>query len=92
MSKEKLWAKRIRAFERSGLSRRAWCVQEKVQLSTLDYWRSRLRRATEPALVPVVVDSTSAAKEIEIRLGDVQMRLPVDVDADWLCRVLRGLR
>lgn len=92
MSKEKLWAKRIRAFERSGLSRRAWCVLEKVRPSTLDYWRLRLRRAAEPALVPVVVDSVPAAKEIEIRLGDVQLRLPADVDADWLCRVLRGLR
>ena len=91
MSKEKLWAKRMRAFERSGLSRRAWCAQEKVPLSTLDYWRLRLRR-TAATLVPVVVDSVPVAKQIEIAVGDVQLRLPVGVDADWLCRVLRGLR
>ena len=91
MSKEKLSAKRMRAFERSGLSRRAWCAQEKVPLSTLDYWRLRLRR-TAATLVPVVVDSVPVAKQIEIAVGDVQLRLPVGVDADWLCRVLRGLR
>jgi len=92
MSKEKLWAKRMRAFERSGLSRRAWCAQEKVPLSTLDYWRLRLRRTVAPALVPLVVDSAPVAKRIEIALGDVRLHLPSGVDADWLCRVLRGLR
>ena len=93
MSKEKVWAKRMRAFERSGLSRRSWCAQEKVPLSTLDYWRRRLRqREASPTLVPVVVDSAPRAERIEIMLGDVQLRLPRGVDADWLCRVLRGLR
>jgi len=93
MSKEKQWAKRMRAFERSGLSRRAWCAQEKVPLSTLDYWRRRLRlREAEPALVPVVVDAAPKAPHIEIALGDVQLRLPSGVDTDWLCRLLRGLR
>lgn len=91
MSKEKIWAKRMRAFERSGLSRRAWCAQEKVPLSTLDYWRLRLRR-TAATLIPVVVDSVPVAKQIEIAVGDVQLRLPVGVDAEWLCSLLRGLR
>ena len=90
---EKVWAKRMRAFERSGLSRRAWCAQEKVPLSTLDYWRRRLRqRGVASALVPVVVDVAPRAERIEIALGDVQLRLPSGVDADWLCRLLRGLR
>ena len=91
MSKEKQWAKRMRAFERSGLSRRAWCAQEKVPLSTLDYWRLRLRR-TAATLIPVVVDSVPVAKQIEIAVGDVQLRLPDGVDAEWLCSLLRGLR
>ena len=93
MSKEKQWARRMRAFERSGLSRRAWCAREKVPLSTLDYWRIRLRRRdAASSLVPVVVDAAPQVERIEIALGDVQLRLPSGVDADWLCRVLRGLR
>ena len=27
-----------------------------------------------------------------VHVGDVRLRLPVGVDPDWLCRVLRGLR
>ena len=92
-AKAKLWAKRMRAFERSGLSRRAWCAQEKISMATLDYWRLRLKlHESTPALVPIVVDAAPATTRIEITLGDVQLRLPSGVDADWLCRVLRGLR
>lgn len=95
MSKEELWAKRVRGFERSGLSRRAWCAQEKVPLSTLDYWRLRLQaREPKPALVPVVVEDSQVlvSGRIEVSLGDVQLRLPATVDAAWLCSLLRGLR
>jgi hypothetical protein len=95
MSKEALWAERVRAFEGSGLSRRAWCAQEKLAESTLDYWRLRLRAGgLEPALVPVVVADSrvSVAGRIEVSFGDVQLRLPATVDAAWLCSLLRGLR
>lgn len=95
MSKEELWMKRVRAFEGSGLSRRAWCAQEKVALSTLDYWCLRLRAGErKPALVPVVVvdSQVPVSGRIEVILGDVQLRLPATVDAAWLCSLLRGLR
>jgi hypothetical protein len=83
----------MRAFERSGLSRRKWCAQEKVPLSTLDYWRLRLRdSARASALVPVVVDAAPESTRIEIAVGEVRLHLPGTVEADWLCRLLRGLR
>jgi len=66
-----LWARRIAAWERSGLSRPAWCAAEGVNVHTLDYWRWRLRspqpgarlrstahalaRSKSGALVPIVV-------------------------------------
>lgn len=62
--KRELWARRVAAWERSGLSRRAWCERHGVNVHTLDYWRYRLRqRAARPvvarsrskALVPIVV-------------------------------------
>ncbi|MCE2647038.1 MAG: hypothetical protein LW835_17945 [Burkholderiaceae bacterium] len=94
MAKAAMWRKRVAAFEASGLSRRDWCLRHRVALSSLDYWRRRLREAgpaPSGALVPVVVDGPMRSP-IEIAVEGARIRLPVDVDAAWLCRVLRGLR
>jgi hypothetical protein len=93
MAKAAMWRKRVEAFEASGLSRRDWCLRHRVALSSLDYWRRRERKAAAPlgALVPIVVDGPMRSP-IEITVEGARLRLPVDVDPDWLCRVLRGLR
>lgn len=98
-SKAALWSKRVRAFERSGLTRRAWCLQEGVALSSLDYWRRRLRiEETKQTLVPIVVADVSSLRGstapgvIELEFAGVRMRADAGVDANWLCSVLRGLR
>lgn len=60
------WQRQVAAFERSGLSRQAWCARHRVSVHSLDAWRYRLRReAGSPsgagrrvrstALVPMVV-------------------------------------
>ena len=41
-SKRERWTLRVAEFDRSGLSRRAWCASHGVNLSTLDYWRCRV--------------------------------------------------
>jgi hypothetical protein len=94
-SKAHQWAKRIAAFEGSGLSRRAWCVQQGLNPHTLDYWRSRLREAdpaaASAALVPIVVADNDAAC-VEIALpGGTRVRAPDTVDAAWLSALVRGL-
>ena len=99
-SKAQQWAQRIEEFTGSGLSRRAWCRRRGVNPSTLDYWRSRLRRAdpgtgarANAALVPIVVTgSGAAARGIEIALpGGTHVRAPCGVDAAWLSALVRGL-
>ena len=98
-SKAQQWAKRIAAFEGSGLSRRAWCLKQGLNPNTLDYWRSRLRGAhpatgaRAKALVPIVVTgSGAAAPGIQIALvGGTQVRAPCGVDAAWLSALVRGL-
>lgn len=86
--KARLWAKRIAAFERSGMSRRTWCAGQGLNASTLDYWRVRLRTvaarvpqrtqdnspgsATTPIVVPIVVEPTHARRAG----GPVEIDLP----------------
>jgi hypothetical protein len=103
LAKQARWHKRVVAFERSGLTRRAWCAREGVVMATLDYWRRRCRAVAEesrPALIPIMVSDAGAAVvagagtgvlEIEIG-GGVRLRADAQVNAQWLASVLRGLR
>lgn len=89
-SKAQLWMQRIAAFERSNLSRRAWCRQEGLNPNTLDYWRSRLRPATK-ALVPIVVaDGSTADVEVALPSG-MRLRARNGTDTAWLVGLLRAL-
>ena len=42
-SKATLWADRIHAFRESGLSRKVWCQQNGIPLSTLGYWIRKIQ-------------------------------------------------
>ena len=103
LAKQARWGKRVSAFERSGLTRKAWCLRAGVAVGTLDYWRARLRDRgdrSEQALVPIVVSdqprveiSLAGVGTVDIDLGGgVRLRANAQVDAQWLASVLRGLR
>lgn len=104
MAKREVWARRIAAYERSGLNRRAWCAANDVSVHTLDYWRRQLRTSsgrlprTRQTLVPVMLRaaaSRSASIELSIDVAfpdGVTLRVPATVDRDWLVGLLRELR
>ena len=43
ISKAALWADRIHAFQKSGLSRKDWCQQNEISQSTLGYWIRKIQ-------------------------------------------------
>jgi hypothetical protein len=104
MEKEALWSRRVAAWERSGMSRKAWCAARGVNAHTFDYWRRRFgatparaaKRRAGTTLVPVMVQPEHAVAlpqaAIEMVYGDVALRLSPTVDASWLARLVRELR
>ena len=51
--KTDLWTERIHAFQESGLSRKDWCQQNEVPLSTLSYWIRKFQsKATQAESLP----------------------------------------
>jgi transposase-like protein len=91
--KRDTWAKRMRAWERSGRSRRAWCESNGVNLHTFDYWRRQLR--SEPGLLPLVVEPVveAAPAQVEIVLANgVVLRMPLMVDTERLVHWVRALQ
>lgn len=52
LTKTGLWTKRIQDFHSSGLSKKEWCQEHQVALSTLNYWiRKQAKELTEPEQV-----------------------------------------
>lgn len=84
----------VRAFEQSGLSRKAFCAARGVALHTLDYYRhrDRVRRpaAETEQLVPVeLIDPAAAVGELRVELANGR-RVVVEAgfDASHLKRLL----
>ena len=100
LDKRQIWAGRIAACERSGMSRRAWCAAHGVNTNTYGYWHRRLRtqatRSRCQALVPVRVQSaahwTASSATIEIALpGGITLRTAAAVDVRWLAALVREI-
>ena len=76
-------------FHASGLTRREFCRQRAIPISTLDYWRQRLLR--KPRLVKVEVAGAEAApRNFTLRLANGRsIDSPWRFDEEELARLIR---
>jgi len=99
LSNRDIWSGRMASWERSGLSRRAWCNRSGVNVHTFDYWRRRLREAPTPRkrkarteLVPIRVSAPSAAAPVELVLpSGVCLRVSSGADVAQVAALVRAL-
>jgi transposase-like protein len=76
LSKEQQWRQRIRQWQASGLSVRAFCARHALAQATFYAWRRLLRerdRAAAPAFVPVQVvaaEPLPSAPPLEVVAAD----------------------
>lgn len=78
-SKADLWADRISSFQESGLSRKVWCQQNEIPLSTFSYWNRKFQ--TE---FPVIGSSSEPVfarlpSEQELCSGERTEKAPVTI-------------
>jgi hypothetical protein len=67
----------VEEFRLSGLTRREFCRQRAIPISTLDYWRQRVLR--KPRLVKVeVAGSEGASRSFTLRLANGR-----SIDSSW---------
>jgi hypothetical protein len=62
------WERLVSDFERGGLSRKAFCEQASVSVSSFDYWRRKLA-AKAPGFIELPTIERRVAWEIELDLG-----------------------
>lgn len=93
IEKEALWRGRVAQWRDSGLSQRAFGIQQGHPQRQLSDWVRRLSaRDTTPALVPVEIKpGVSAAPAVSLRSpSGWTMLLPPDLPARWVAARLRA--
>jgi hypothetical protein len=95
--KEQQWRRRLKEWQASGLSVRAFCKLRHLSQPSFYAWRRELaeRDALRPAFVPVQVvgdESDGASDLLELVLaGGRRVRVPAGFDAATLRRLLAVL-
>jgi hypothetical protein len=91
----KVWQERVAQWRASGLSQRAYAIEQGFPIRQVGYWVRRLAGAQAvPALLPVRVVPAAAAAAAPINLRSENgwtLTLPGDVPASWLAELMRAL-
>jgi transposase len=95
--REEYWRERAAAHERSGLSVKQFCEQQKITEQTFYVWRKRLRN--QPPMRFALVETGSARPqateeaglELVLTTGE-RLRIGASVDPATLRKVLEALR
>jgi hypothetical protein len=92
--REAVWQERVEHWRASGLSQRAFALQEGYPIRQVGYWVRRLTRLpAAPGLLPVQV---TPAPPVPVAISLINERgwtlsLPSDVPASWLAELMRAL-
>ncbi|MGK5033137.1 IS66 family insertion sequence element accessory protein TnpA [Janthinobacterium sp. MDT1-19] len=92
--RQKVWKERVAQWQASGLSQRAYAIEQGFPIRQVGYWIRRLTKAPGvPGLLPVrVAPAASVAVAISLRNErGWTLSLPGDVPASWLAELMRAL-
>ena len=92
--REAVWHERVAQWQASGLSQRAYAIEQGFPVRQVGYWVRRLSRAQAmPALLPVrVTPKVAGSSAITMRSEHGwTLSLPADVPANWLAELMRSL-
>ena len=91
------WKQQVEAFEKSGMSRSAFCEQNQLKIYGLDYWRRRFlkpkkRGEVKSGWIPLQVKDNAGQEKTEsicLRIGKVEIEIGRGFDQELLVEVLR---
>ena len=93
MERRDEWERRVRRWQRSGLTSTKFATREGVNVKTLRWWSWNLRREAQPAPSAIEFIEVTPALEptlaVEVVLANGRVvRVPTSFDDATLCRVL----
>lgn len=92
--REQVWQERVVQWRASGLSQRAYAIEQGFPVRQVGYWVRRLTgEQAAPTLLPVrVAPAAAAVRAISLRSErGWTLTLPGDVPASWLAELMQAL-
>lgn len=96
--KQKLWEKRMKEWEASGLGGKSWCKQQGISECQFWYWKKRLGNSGSEKekeikkWAPLVIeDAPKNESTLTVRMGNVEIEVKPGYNAPLLQDVVRTL-
>lgn len=90
------WSQIIQAGQNSGLSKREFCRQNGISERQYYYWLKKLRETVVETASPhfVCLEDPVNKREhmLRIQIGQADLRLPANTDAEAVAAILRALQ
>ena len=91
------WSQIIQAGQNSGLSKREFCRQNGISERQYYYWLKKLRETVAETASPHLVHLEAPVPQSEDilriqKIGQADLRLPVNTDAEAVAAILRALQ
>lgn len=91
------WSQIIQAGQNSGLSKREFCGQNGISERQYYYWLKKLRETVAETASPHLVHLEAPVPQSEDilriqKIGQADLRLPVNTDAEAVAAILRALQ
>ncbi len=93
------WKGHIAGLSKSGLSRKAYCQQNDLSISTFQYWRAKLKPASttvehrsesnKPWVTLQVADDPTCENGVRLRIGRVTIEVDPGFNRDLLAEVIK---
>lgn len=93
IEREALWQERVARWRKSGMSQRAFALEEGYPVRQVGYWVRRLSgEAPKAAAIPVVVKQAPVTPALMVRgLQGWSIEVPAGTPAGWVAELLRSL-
>lgn len=90
----KLWEQRIKDFEDSNITMKAWCEVNQLKIHQLHYWRRKLKNNNEiqtPALIPIDFNQMNQDTLVKLQVGSISIEVKPGFNPALLKDVMKVL-
>jgi len=92
------WRQHVESHKKSGLTRKAYCREHRLNIHTLDYWRKRLKQGPADSnsqnqndFIPIQIKEEPLSDCIKLKIGQIAIEVPSGFDPVHLKNILRVL-